>query len=141
MHDTLYRERQLGSGNEIVEIRYVNGSFVAKTSASSPGVPRQVSKILWLYIQNISFQLRCSFGDSTPSQSRSAAVEVLPKIRNILSCNIKMYKNMIHVLKNMCFSIYSYKNSVFFSFFLYCLQRLLMKLFFFTSTIADLFFV
>ena len=38
----LYRERQLWSGNQSVEIRYVNGSFIAGTSASSPGVPRQV---------------------------------------------------------------------------------------------------
>ena len=36
------RKRQLWSGNKIVEIRYVNGSFVAVTSASSPGVPRHV---------------------------------------------------------------------------------------------------
>ena len=35
------RERQLWSGgNESVEIRYVNGSFVAKTSATLPGVSR-----------------------------------------------------------------------------------------------------
>ena len=40
MRDTLYRERQLWSGNESVEIRYVSGSSVAGTSASSPGVPR-----------------------------------------------------------------------------------------------------
>ena len=40
MTTRLYRERQLWSGNESVEIRYVNGSFVAGTSASSPGVPR-----------------------------------------------------------------------------------------------------
>ena len=42
MRDTLYRERQLWSGNESVEIRYVSGSSVAGTSASSPGVPRHV---------------------------------------------------------------------------------------------------
>ena len=36
------RERQLWSGNESVEIRYVNGSFVAGTSALSPDVPRQM---------------------------------------------------------------------------------------------------
>ena len=40
MTTQLYRERQLGSGNESVEIRYVNGSFEAGTSASSPGIPR-----------------------------------------------------------------------------------------------------
>ena len=39
MRDTLYRERQLWSGNESVKIRYVSGSFVAGTSALSPGVP------------------------------------------------------------------------------------------------------
>ena len=38
----LYRERQLWSGNESVRIRYVNGNFVAGTSASSPGVPRHI---------------------------------------------------------------------------------------------------
>ena len=38
----LYRQRQLWSGNESVKIRYVNGSFVAGTSASSPGVPRHL---------------------------------------------------------------------------------------------------
>ena len=42
MRDTLYRERQLWSGNESVEIRYVGGSSVAGTSASSPGVPRHI---------------------------------------------------------------------------------------------------
>ena len=49
MRDTLYRERQLWSGNEIVEIRYVSGSSVAGTSASSPGVPRQIL-YSWLYV-------------------------------------------------------------------------------------------
>ena len=38
MPTQLFWERQLWSGNESVEIRYVNGSFVAGTS---PGVPRQ----------------------------------------------------------------------------------------------------
>ena len=42
MTTQLYRERQLWSGNEKVEIRYVNGSFVAGTSASPPGVPRHI---------------------------------------------------------------------------------------------------
>ena len=42
-HDTLYRERQLWSGNENGEIRYVSDSSVAGTSASSPGVPRHMS--------------------------------------------------------------------------------------------------
>ena len=42
MTTELYRERQLWSGNESVEIRYVNGSFVAETSATLPGVPRHV---------------------------------------------------------------------------------------------------
>ena len=32
MRDTLYRERQLWSGNDSVEIRYVSGSSVAETS-------------------------------------------------------------------------------------------------------------
>ena len=44
MHDTLYRERQLRSGNESVEIRYVSGSSVAGTSVSSPGLPRHMLK-------------------------------------------------------------------------------------------------
>ena len=39
MRDTFYRERQLWSGNESVEIWYVIGSFVAGTS---PGVPRHM---------------------------------------------------------------------------------------------------
>ena len=39
MCDTLYRERQLWSGNESVEIRYVSGSSVAGSSASSSSVP------------------------------------------------------------------------------------------------------
>ena len=42
MTTLLYWERQLWSGNECVEIRYVTGSFVAGTSASSPGVPRHM---------------------------------------------------------------------------------------------------
>ena len=42
MRDTLYRERQLWSGNESVKIRYVSDSFVAGTSALSPGVPRHI---------------------------------------------------------------------------------------------------
>ena len=42
MTTELYRERQLWIGNESVEIRYVNGSFVAGTSDSSPGSPRQL---------------------------------------------------------------------------------------------------
>ena len=33
------------SGNESVEIRYVNGSFEAGTSASSPGVSRHICSI------------------------------------------------------------------------------------------------
>ena len=36
------RERQLWSGNENVEIRYVNGRFVAETSDTLPGIPRQM---------------------------------------------------------------------------------------------------
>ena len=43
MRDTLYRERQLWIGNESVEIRYVNGRFVAGTSALSPGFPCHTS--------------------------------------------------------------------------------------------------
>ena len=46
MTTQLYRERQLWSGNESVEIRYVNGSFVAGTSASSPGLPRHIHLLL-----------------------------------------------------------------------------------------------
>ena len=38
----LYRERQLWSGDENVEIRYVIGSSVAGTLASSPSVPCQM---------------------------------------------------------------------------------------------------
>ena len=38
MRDTLYRERQQWSGNESVKIRYVSDSFVAGTSALSPGI-------------------------------------------------------------------------------------------------------
>ena len=34
----------LWSGNESVEIRYVNGSFVAETSATLPGVPRHMNQ-------------------------------------------------------------------------------------------------
>ena len=45
MRDTLYRERQLWSGNESVEIRYVSGISVAGTSASSPGVPRHINAL------------------------------------------------------------------------------------------------
>ena len=37
MTTQLYWERQLWSGNKSVKIRYVSGSFVAGTSASSPG--------------------------------------------------------------------------------------------------------
>ena len=42
MTTQLYWEQQLWRGNESVEIRYVNGSFVAGTSASSPGIPRHM---------------------------------------------------------------------------------------------------
>ena len=35
--------------DESVEIRYVNGSFVAGTSASSPGAPRHIH--IYLYIK------------------------------------------------------------------------------------------
>ena len=42
MTTELFRERQLWSGNKSVEIRYVNGSYVAGTSALSLGVPRQM---------------------------------------------------------------------------------------------------
>ena len=45
MRDTLYRERQLWSGNESVEIWYVGGSSGAGTSASSPGVPRHMRRV------------------------------------------------------------------------------------------------
>ena len=38
------RERQLWSGNESVEIRYVDGSFVAEISAASPGFHRHMIK-------------------------------------------------------------------------------------------------
>ena len=41
-----FREQQLWSGNENVEIRYVNGSFVAGTSALSPGVLRHIFKFI-----------------------------------------------------------------------------------------------
>ena len=50
MTTELNRERQLWSGNENVEIRYVNGSSGAGTSASSPGVYRH---IYIMYIQYI----------------------------------------------------------------------------------------
>ena len=43
MTTQLYRERQLWSGSENVKIGYVSGSFVAGTSASYPGVPRQMT--------------------------------------------------------------------------------------------------
>ena len=46
MTTELYREWQLWSGHEGAEIRYMNGSSVAGTSASSPGVSRHMySKI------------------------------------------------------------------------------------------------
>ena len=51
MTSQLYRERQLWSRNERVKIRYVSGSFVAGTSASSPGVPR--SNALFKYFSNL----------------------------------------------------------------------------------------
>ena len=41
--DKLHRERQLWTWNKNFEIRYVNGSFVAGTSASSPGVLRHMN--------------------------------------------------------------------------------------------------
>ena len=47
MTTRLYRERQLWSGNESVEIRYVNGSFVAGTSATSPCVPRTMHGVIF----------------------------------------------------------------------------------------------
>ena len=47
------RERQLLSGSENVEIRYVNGSFVTETSASSPGVPRHIYNIYVNYTKTI----------------------------------------------------------------------------------------
>ena len=50
MTTQLYRERQLWSGNESVEIRYVSGSFVAGTSASSPDVPRHKDTFQIQYI-------------------------------------------------------------------------------------------
>ena len=50
MTTELNRERQLWSGNENVEIRYVNGSSGAGTSALSPGVYRH---IYIMYIQYI----------------------------------------------------------------------------------------
>ena len=46
MPDTLYPERHLWSRNESVEIRYMSGSSVAGTSASSPGVPRHMYNFL-----------------------------------------------------------------------------------------------
>ena len=50
MTTELYRERQLWSGDENVKIRYVIGSSVAGTSASSPSVPRrmQLQVLKWL---------------------------------------------------------------------------------------------
>ena len=46
------REQQLLSGNERFEIRYVNDSFVAGTSASSPGVPRHMSECFFKHYQD-----------------------------------------------------------------------------------------
>ena len=54
MTTQLYRERQLWSGNESVEIRYGNGSFVAGTSALSPGVPFH----MYIMKRILSFQCR-----------------------------------------------------------------------------------
>ena len=45
----IYRERELLSGNENVKIWYVSDSFVAGTSALSPGVPRHFSTSFYLY--------------------------------------------------------------------------------------------
>ena len=45
MTTQLNGERQLWSGNESVQIWYVNSSFVAGTSALSPGVPRHMNEI------------------------------------------------------------------------------------------------
>ena len=46
MCDTLYRERQLWSGNESVKIRNVSDSFVVGTSALSPGLPRHMNHLM-----------------------------------------------------------------------------------------------
>ena len=51
--DTLYRGQQLWSGNESVEIRYVSGSFVAGTSASSPGVLRHMCNTFYSSILKV----------------------------------------------------------------------------------------
>ena len=57
MTTQLYRERQLWSGNESVEIRYVNGSFVAEMSALSPGLPRHMYLNLHTYMRLPEFQV------------------------------------------------------------------------------------
>ena len=54
MCDTLYRERQLWSGNEDGEIRYVSGSSVAGTSALLPGVPRHFSPLDGIFQKNMA---------------------------------------------------------------------------------------
>ena len=60
MTTELNREQQLWSGNENVEIRYVNGSSGAGTSASSPGVYRHIYIMyihyihLYIYMPSIS---------------------------------------------------------------------------------------
>ena len=74
MLDTLYRERKLWSGNENVKIRYVSDSFVAVTSALSPGVPRHMLKTgLCRYLQNRSIR--------RASHSQPKKTSCLPKTR------------------------------------------------------------
>ena len=89
MMTQLYRERQLWGGNESVEIRYVNGSYVAGTSASSPGVPRHIQLCISTYTEaQEGLDLTAGDGDSgragEPSNHRYG-YEVYQK-----TCNIEL---------------------------------------------------
>ena len=77
------RERQLWSGNESVEIRYVNGSFVAGTSASSPGVPRHMYVLFIHYkpSRNIHLSLKRYDLPASPPNCFSSDLPLMYKFK------------------------------------------------------------
>ena len=112
MTTELNRERQLQSGNENVEIRYVNSSFGAGTSASSPGVHRHIC-IHYVYTVHTSIYIYAFYQPYSkthmyihinificmPSISRTENLQVCKKL------NFGCFENMKKCLASVFWAI------------------------------------
>ena len=88
MTTELNLERQLWSGNENVEIRYVNSSSGAGTSASSPGVYRH---IYIMYIQYIHLYIYVQCTCLLLAMQKNLHVHIYVYISYIYAISLHIY--------------------------------------------------